>query len=222
MAKMRKGNSQLASFVVLVWAALLLAGCSGGSGVVRETNLGGLFPPVTASVVHLRDWTVTLVGTQPLAEATLYFANGDAQAAELSGLTAVVRSAIDSELRYVAVRTKGGDYWYFDRGGLWLPRGYVPKFGLGLPGKAARSVWVGGQELAITASDEYNEVKVYYEDDSTQVFETAATSGTYNLLIAAENVEAIRITLEADDSRHYFGPDGAALPLGTKWYEDSD
>jgi hypothetical protein len=224
MVLMHKGNSRTASVMVLGLAALLLlAGCSGGSGPVRETNLGGLFPPVTVTVVHLTDWTVTVTATQQLAEATLYFDNGDAYTSALSGYTAVIHSDLDANLSYLAVRTKGGDYWYFDRGGLWLPKGYTPKFESSLDDdRSASSVWVDGQELAITASDEYNEVKVYYADDSTQVFETSETSGTYNLLISGENVEAIRITLEADSSQHYFAPDGSALPLGTKWYEDAD
>jgi hypothetical protein len=200
----------------------LMAGCGGGASPVRQTDLGGLFPPVTVVITHLTDWTVSLVSSQQLDEVTLYFDNGDSEHFDLTGLVGLVHSANPGEMTYLKTSTKGGDYWYFDRSGQWLPNGYKPKFQSSLGRKRASSVWVGGTELGITCSDQYSQVKVYFNDDTYQIFETAESSGTYNLLIASENVAAIRITLSADSSLYFYGADGGPLPQGTKWYEDAD
>ena len=215
-----------AGITILGLMALTLTSCGGGMsplGTSRQTDLGLLFPPVIATVTHLNDWTVSLVSTQLLDEVTLYFDNGDAETYDLHGLVQAVHSSNAGDIAYLKASTKGGDYWYFDNTGLWLPHGYDPKFGSSLGGgKTASSVWIGGTEIGITCSDTYTQVKVYFEDDSTQVFDVTESSGTYDLTIPANNVAAIRITLEADGSRYYFKPDGTELPLGTKWYEDAD
>jgi hypothetical protein len=214
---------QVAGLVILVIALLTTVGCGGGASLERQADWGGLFPPVTVTVLHVSDWTVSLTGTQQLSEVTLYFDNGDSETYPLSGMLGVVHSDNDGGLTYLRASTKGGDYWYFDNAGLWLPHGYRPKVDSNIGARSASSVWVGSQELAITCNDTYTQVKVYYNDDTTQVFDTGATSaGTYDLVIDGANVAAIRIRLSSDDRLYYFAPDGSRLPMGTKWYEDTD
>lgn len=222
MVGLTQGASHKTILLTLSVLVFLVSGCGGGASPVRQADLGGLFPPVTVTVTHITDWTVTLAATQPLAEVTLYFDNGDAETYPLSGLFQIVHCNNDGQMNYLKASTKGGDYWYFDNAGTWLPDGYKPKFWSSLAGKGASTVWVDGNELAITCSDTYSQVKVYYLDDSTQVFDTSEASGTYDLVIPGYNVAAIRITLASDGSRYYYKPDGSELPLGTKWYEDAD
>jgi hypothetical protein len=207
----------------LGFSALFLTSCGGAASPARQTDLGGLFPPVIVSVSHTDEWTVSFSATQPLEDATFYFDNGGAETHDLSGLIQVVHCENVGQMTYLKASTRGGDYWYFDNAGLWLPYGYKPKFWSRLEKeKSPSSVWVGGNQLGVTCSDTYSQVKVYFEDDSFQTFDTSATSGTYDLYIASENVAAIRIILQGDGSRYYYKADGTELPLGTKWYEDAD
>jgi hypothetical protein len=222
MSVFSKASSRRASLVILAIAAAILTSCGGSASPARQADLGGLFPPLTVTVTHPGDWTVSLASSEPLAEVTLYFDNGDAESYAVSGLAQLVRSDNDGVLSYLRASTKGGDYWYFDSAGLWLPHGYRPKFGSSLGSRSASTVWVDGRQLAITCSDAYSQVKVYYNDDSSQVFNTDESTGMYNLAISSDNLAAVRITLAGDGSRYYYGPDGGELPAGTKWYEDAD
>jgi hypothetical protein len=224
MVNLATGNSLKASFAVLV-VALLLTGCGGSASPLRQADLGGISPPIVVTVLHLTDWTVTLASADELDQVTLYFQDGTSEKTDLDGRLDVVHSENDSQMTYLKASTKGGDYWYFDRSGGWLPLGYRPKFGSSLSSKGASTVWVDGNQLDITCSDAYSEVKVYYADDTTETFDTSAgteTSRSFNLLISSVNVDAIRIRLTGDGSLYYYGPDGNALPAGTKWYEDAD
>jgi hypothetical protein len=220
-----KGKLLQAAIGIALITTLLLTGCGGGGGLTRQVDLGGGYVPIVATVTHLNGWDITLVSTEPLAEASLYFADGSSETYPLDGLLGTIHSDNAAQMTYLKASTKGGDYWYFDNAGHWLPHGYLPKFwsSLSPQGRSASSIWVGGNELSIASTDQYSEVKVFFSDQTTQTFNTNEKSGSYNLVIAADNVEAIRITLASDGSPYYF--DAAGQPLaagGAKWYEDAD
>jgi hypothetical protein len=214
--------------IALVFALGSLTGCGGGAGT-RQADLlpdgDGWLPPVSVVVTHLGSWDVTLVSRgDELASATLYFNNGAAESYELSGLLDEAHSDNPGKLSYLKAETKGGDYWYFDRSGLWLPRGYFPKFQSTVmgKGKTPSGVWVDNNYISVSSSDTYSEVKVGYNDGSMQAFDTSAMGGMYELHLPGENVEAVRITLQADGSKWYFDNAGNELPLESKWYADMD
>jgi hypothetical protein len=221
-----RGNLLKTGFGIVILMTLMLTSCGGGADPTRQVDLGGGFLPIIATVVHLDGWDVDLVSTDELAEVSLHFKDGSEETFAFEGLTASVHSDNRSQMTYLKASTKGGDYWYFDRSGHWLPNGYIPKLWSSLAGadRSTSGVWVGGSELSITSSDQYSEVKVFFNDYSSQTFVTNEACGTYDLVIAADNVEAIRITLTSDGNRYYF--DAAGEPLatggGTKWYEDAD
>jgi len=212
-----------------VLTGLLSTSCGGGAGALRQPSLdpdgGGGLPPVAVTVTHVLNTRVTLVSTDELAGVTLYFSNGTSEEFDISGLAASVTSNSSAHMSYLKAQTRGGDYWYFDKAGLWLPNGYDPKVDSSVRGKSAKGtsgVWVGDSYVSVTSSDVYSEVKVGFNDGTTQTFHTSATSGMYELHIPAENVSAVRLTLQADGTKWYFDVDGNPLPADSKWYQDMD
>lgn len=216
-------NMHLVAAVAAALIVTVVTGC-GGSALTKQADAGGGYLPVTVTVVQVAGWDVTLSSSEELQSVVLYFKDGTSASYTLSGYVETVHSNSGSEMTYLKAGTKSGDYWYFDRSGNWLPNGYSPKFWSSLagPGKSTNAVWIGGTQLQISSSDTYSEVKVGYADGSIDTYVTSATSGSYDLRLSPDNLEAVRITLQSDGSKWYFDAQGNTLPAGSKWYADLD
>src|SRR3954468_9716454 len=100
-----KGSLLIAGLGSAVLTILLLTSCGGGADPTRQVDLGGGYLPIVATITHLDGWDITLVSTEELVEADLYFQDGSSDTYELDGLTARLHSDNDSQMTYLKAST---------------------------------------------------------------------------------------------------------------------
>jgi len=131
----------------------------------------------------------------------------------LSGRTGKVTTLAGATVSYMTWTFKyDNSKWYIDRAGMPLPNGYKP---------TVTVAWKN-QSLALTSSDLYDSVVVYYTDYTKDSYSTNTFSGTYKPF-QNHTPDGFRVRLKSDGSKWYFDAAGVPLtPASSKWFSDMD
>jgi hypothetical protein len=151
-----------------------------------------------------------------LDEGRVFFTNGDNQKFSFKGASGKVSFPAARKWTHAVVQVKDGSKWYFDNAGNLLPEGYKPSIQLSLPLALA-----GPQTLAVTSSDLYDKLTVFYSDGSKDNLGADDLHGSYKLN-PRKGIDGFCIRLKSDGSKWYFDNLGIPVLSGAKWFADMD